>query len=656
MTLRKRLFSLFVPLLLLTLLIVQVLSNKLLLSRFDMQDDMRLKEAAIKAHTILHNHIDQTTGLLHSYAWWDPSYELVQGRGDRSTYLRQNLDALQLANYDFDFMAMFDDTGKLVLEQWAPPDLLDMLPVGHDKPRSIRSLRNDIYSRSQRLKLLQHNGDPQYRSGQFLLIQGVPVLLVTSAISNSQGTADAVGTLLAGRFLDGQRLQMLNQQLPAKLRLLPAGGDPQDWRSLPNDDSLEAELSPRHLLDDDQQQIELLLNDSAGDPELRLQLTSQRINYRKGKEAIHFFLGVSFLIALAAAGLVYIGLEFWVLRRLERLNREVGNIGEQPRLPRVSSLGNDELGDLSSSLNQMLARLDQSEARDRAILESIQDGYFEVDINGQFTRVNPGMAQLLGYRLEELQGMNFTRLLEAERVEAAQSAFLLARDGSSLTSFNVQLRRADGSLGDFEGRISLIHALDGEFTGYRGILRDVSERAAQQRHLHDLAYRDALTGLGNRKAFHEQLQADIEQALHSGEPLALFFIDLDHFKQVNDQYGHDAGDTLLCAIAARLQHGLRSPDRLYRLGGDEFTLLMPQASIGSASALGERLLASLSTPFEIIGSTIDFVTPSIGIAFCPLHALDNEALIKAADSAMYLAKRKRNQVVVFDPDKADASA
>ncbi|EJO94252.1 PAS/PAC sensor-containing diguanylate cyclase [Ectopseudomonas mendocina DLHK] len=653
MTLRRRLFSLFAPLLLLTLLLVQLLSNQLLLSRFDQQDKQRLQETAHRAHLILLGHIERTTGLLHSYAWWDPSYELAQGRGDSSLYLRQNLDSLQLANYDFDFMALFDDAGKLVLEQWAPPDLADLLPVGHDRPRSIASLRSDIYSRSQRLNLLRHQSDAQFRTGQVLLIQGVPVLLVSSAVSNSQGTASAVGTLLAGRFLDGQRLHALDRQLPgSSLRLLPAGVDPKGWQPLPERQTFTAELGPRRLLDEQQQQIELLLNNSDDEPELRLQLTSQRINYHKGKEAIEFFLSVSFLIALAAAGLVYLGLEYWVLHRLERLNREIGGIGQQARLPRVSSLGNDELGELAAALNQMLERLDQSEERDRAILESIQDGYFEVDAEGRFTRVNRGMELSLGYRSEELLNMPFTQLLLTEKVEQAETTFQQAQQDSSLSGFNLQLRRADGSLGDFEGRLSQIHTQDGTFVGYRGILRDISERAAHQRHLHDLAYRDPLTSLGNRKAFHEQLQGDLQQALNESSVLALFFIDLDHFKQVNDQYGHDAGDALLCAIAARLQHGLRQPGKLYRLGGDEFTLLMPQATAEAARALGERLLGSLGAPFEIAGHSIDFVTPSVGIALCPQHATDSEALIKAADSAMYQAKRKRNQVVMFEPSAA----
>lgn len=658
MTLRARLFSLFAPLLVLTLLAVYGLSERLLLSRFDQQDNLRLQAEAHKAHALLLAHIHRTSSLLRSYAWWDGSYELLLGEGDRSRFLRRNLDPGQLANLDFDFMVLLDDRGQVVVEQWAPPDLLDMLPVGGERPRSIASLRRDILARSQRLGLLQHGGDAQFQSGQLLLVQGVPLLLTVSAVSNSQGSAEAIGSLLAGYFFDGARQENLQLRTLGDLRLLPPVAMDDDWQrlALPADTPLpQGWLSPRSLLDAQRQRIELQSANSLGEPELRLQLTGERINFRKGGEAIHFFLGLSLAIALAAALLVYIGLEFWVLRRLGRLNGEIAAIGDQARLPRVGNLGRDELGALSTGLNQMLERLEQSEARDRVVLDAIHDGYFEVDAEGRLQRFNRALERLLGYRDDQLLHRPFVELLADDEVERARQLFQQARDDASRDTFNARFRRGDGQTLDCEARVSAIRERGGALLGYRGILRDVSERMAYQRHLHDLAYRDPLTGLGNRKAFNEQLQHDLDQALSGNAgPLALLFIDLDHFKQVNDQFGHDAGDALLVAIAARLQHGLRQPGKLYRLGGDEFTLLLAGASAEAAQALGERLLASLGAPFDILGERIDFVTPSIGIALCPLHAGEAEALIKAADSAMYLAKRKRNQVVLYQPQASTA--
>jgi len=211
---------------------------------------------------------------------------------------------------------------------------------------------------------------------------------------------------------------------------------------------------------------------------------------------------------------------------------------------------------------------------------------------------------------------------------------------------SARLRRADGSIGHFETQISRRHNAGGRLIGYRGILHDVSEHVLHQQQLFDLAYQDALTGLGNRKAFHE----DLARYMHSASmPLALIFLDLDRFKQVNDRFGHDVGDALLACMAERLRNALRQPSKAYRLGGDEFTVIVPAPGFQGASALAQRLLKVLGEPVSVSGVSIDFVTPSIGVAFAPAHASEVDALIKAADHAMYEAKRERGRVCVYQP-------
>ena len=163
-------------------------------------------------------------------------------------------------------------------------------------------------------------------------------------------------------------------------------------------------------------------------------------------------------------------------------------------------------------------------------------------------------------------------------------------------------------------------------------------------------YRDDLPGLANRKAFLAQLKQAQDEAGQLQRPLALFYIDLDRFKEVNDRFGHDAGDELLTQIAERLRSSLRAPDRVYRLGGDEFTLLMPGGTLDSAQRLAARLLASLHEPIYLKQVMVDFVTPSIGIALYPEHADEAATLISAADAAMYQAKQQRNRACVYQGD------
>ena len=656
MTLRKRLLWLFAPLLLLTLLIVYVLSERILLVRFDREDRNRLLVQAEQLRSLIGHSLQRNMALSRSYAWWDDSYRYLLD-GEPADFGQRNLDPTQLANLDFDFMVFLDRDGRVVTEQWAQPNLLDLLPIGQERPRSPDSLRADILARSRTIGSLAHANDAAHQLGQLLLIQGVPLLLVSHAVSNSQGSADPVGTLLAGHFLDGQRVENLQSQVDGVLRLLPAGEEERTWRYLDTTQhaaDLQIQISPRRLLDAQRQQVELLFRDVRGQPQLRLQITKPRLLYQQGREAIRYFLAIALLVAFSAMLLVYLGLEFWVLRRVQRLHQEVSGIGRDARLPRLSDLGEDELGRLSSALNRMLERLEQSEARDRAILDSIQDGYFEIDASGKILKVNRALEQFLGYPNDHMIGRSFEEVLSAEEVERARKQFAQARqergsdNDSGTTTFAAPFKRHDGSLAYFETRFSMLENAQGRFAGYRGILRDISDQVAYQNQLLDLAYRDPLTGLNNRKAFSEQLNVALEQARQQCSPLALLYLDLDRFKEVNDRFGHDAGDALLIAIAERLRNSLRQPDRLYRLGGDEFTLLMPDATVESAQKLAERLLSALAEPFELAGIIVDFVTPSIGIALYPQHAQEAEALIKAADNAMYQDKQERNRACLYD--------
>jgi diguanylate cyclase (GGDEF)-like protein len=166
----------------------------------------------------------------------------------------------------------------------------------------------------------------------------------------------------------------------------------------------------------------------------------------------------------------------------------------------------------------------------------------------------------------------------------------------------------------------------------------VLERQRSERHLATLAYRDALTGLPNRADFSERLAAEIGHAQRHHRAFALIFLDLDHFKVVNDSLGHDRGDDLLRAVAHRLSTALRPEDLLARLGGDEFVLLVRSvASPFDITALAQRLIDLLAQPFVIDGKEV-FLGASAGISLFPENGADASNLIRRADAAMYHAK------------------
>jgi diguanylate cyclase (GGDEF)-like protein len=196
------------------------------------------------------------------------------------------------------------------------------------------------------------------------------------------------------------------------------------------------------------------------------------------------------------------------------------------------------------------------------------------------------------------------------------------------------------------------------------VFRDVGRYKAAERRIRALAYYDGLTGLPNRERFRYVLERALQTARHTGRPLALLFLDLDRFKQVNDSLGHRAGDALLCQVARRFEECVRltdhlgrdvdDPESVSRLGGDEFTVLLADMSRPlDAAAVARRLLDSLHTPLHVEGHEV-FTGASIGIAVYPDDGEDSETLLRNADVAMYAAKRRGSNEFEFYTESMNA--
>jgi len=179
--------------------------------------------------------------------------------------------------------------------------------------------------------------------------------------------------------------------------------------------------------------------------------------------------------------------------------------------------------------------------------------------------------------------------------------------------------------------------------------------SAQQRQIRELAYRDRLTGLPNRLQFREDVQHAIAAAVLSGKPLVVVMLDLDRFKHVNDVLGYAFGDRLLQRVAERLQQVVREGDVVARLGGDEFALLMPDADLGLAQQVAQRIATAFELPLKIDDHTVD-LSAGLGLAGWPLHAGDADALLSRAEVAMYAAKRRTAGAQVYDPAVDTTSA
>jgi diguanylate cyclase (GGDEF)-like protein/PAS domain S-box-containing protein len=267
----------------------------------------------------------------------------------------------------------------------------------------------------------------------------------------------------------------------------------------------------------------------------------------------------------------------------------------------------------------------------------------------RITYVNDAFRRITGLETGHVLGERLTALLMLVE-DAPDSANELRRalySGQRFRSDALRARRRDGTERVLE--LQLPPAPEGAPapTHWIGILRDVTERAAHLEVLEHHALYDFLTGLPNRMLLRDRLDQAIRSAGREDASLALFVMDLDRFKDINDTFGHQFGDLLLKEFGARLRGVLRTADTVARLGGDEFAVLLPSAgSAADAALMAEKVLAALEKPFSIEGQILD-VSASIGIALCPSDGDDWTTLLRCADVAMYAAKQSSEGYVVY---------
>ncbi|WP_075179258.1 sensor domain-containing protein [Neptunomonas phycophila] len=273
------------------------------------------------------------------------------------------------------------------------------------------------------------------------------------------------------------------------------------------------------------------------------------------------------------------------------------------------------------------------------------------DAAGAIEYVNEEFTEVTGYTLEEVRGRTPSILNAGETApDFYQDMWRTIQSGED---WHGEMRNRTKSGQPYWTTLSISPILDESnvITHYIGVSEDISKQKDTQAQIEQLAFYDPLTLLGNRRLFREQLESEIKKLKRNNTSLALFYLDLDNFKQVNDTLGHDVGDRLLQSIADRLRTTLRNSDMIARLGGDEFIALLPEISgPKEAGVVAEKLLKALSHP-TMLGSSEVKVTVSLGITMAPQDGEDWPVLMKNADLAMYRAKRLgRNNFQFFMPE------
>jgi len=272
-------------------------------------------------------------------------------------------------------------------------------------------------------------------------------------------------------------------------------------------------------------------------------------------------------------------------------------------------------------------------------LESMVEGMVIQDADLKIVQVNRAFSAITGYRPEDVLGSNADCLYSNRQDEHVRRRVRERVRQRGYWRGEVWYRRKTGEVYPALLSVSTAHNEKGELTHYISVFSDISQYKHYEERLTFLAHHDPLTGLPNRSMFQDRLRQAIARAQRNAAQCAVLFIDLDHFKTINDSLGHSVGDELLKQVAQKLKDCVRESDTVARLGGDEFTILLDEIrEDASAGVVAEKVIAALRAPFLHAGNEL-FTAASIGISVFPSNGRDVAALLKNADAAMYQAKK-----------------
>ncbi|MDD4882042.1 MAG: EAL domain-containing protein, partial [Gallionellaceae bacterium] len=361
------------------------------------------------------------------------------------------------------------------------------------------------------------------------------------------------------------------------------------------------------------------------------------------------------LVVVGVGALFFMNRVVLPLRGITERFRNLKSVPEAAQLPLVVN-GGDEIANLRHGFNDLLEALHARRGAEDAlrlsasVFANSHEGILITDANNTIVDVNPGFTRITGYTKEEAIGKT-PKFLSSGRHETAFYAEMWAslreHDAWRGETWN---RRKDGVVYAEILSISVIRNQAGAVQHYIGVFTDISQLKCHQAELENIAHFDVLTALPNRSLLADRMHQAMAQTLRRGSILAIAYLDLDGFKAINDNFGHDAGDHLLIVAADRMKHVLREVDTLARLGGDEFVaVLLDLPDIDACIPMLTRMLQAASE--EVIDSgNVLRVSASLGITFYPqADEIDADQLLRHADQAMYQAKLAgKNRYHIFD--------
>ena len=529
-----------------------------------------------RVRTILDFQLDQISAVSADYSRWDDTWNYIGGTYPE--YPKVNFTEESLQNLGFAFVSLYTLKGKHHFSFFAD----------QSKPLAIpETLPKDLQKDTKGL----------------LRINGKPYLVAIQTILRTDKSGPPAGYLMFGRILDEDLETTISKLSGTTVHLYFT----ENRNAISQTNFGPSSITVTYPL-------QVLLSDIP----LIASVSIPRDLFWNGFRSLTLF----FILAALLIGILFAN--YASSQHLISFEKNTAAILEQEVQERTESL---------RRANSILLNY-------KKIIESTGEGIIITDLQGRIQETNPAMVHMTGFSEDELIGQTPNIFKSCMHPPEFYRSLWESIDRDGRWEGEIWNRKKDGTLLPFWLSINILKDLEDKPSKFVAFYIDITQLKQTQEKLNNLAFYDSLTGLPNRALFMDRLDQVLSRALREKNRFALLFMDLDHFKDVNDGFGHQAGDELLILAAHRIKAQVREADTVCRLGGDEFTIILEDVHKSSDAALvAKKIIEALRQPFIIQDREI-YIGTSVGIAIYPYDGATIQELVKNADAAMYDAKEQ----------------